>query len=365
MQDTTQRESTDLILPREFRMAPVLRRMPYYFWLIPLAVFFMKLSSDIFYKLEILPLFLFLSCFALPCVLITHFWRLRVDREGIARRRFLLGWDFFSWDDFHSGRIQAGTGTTSLQFINRAHRLGRRTLSLDFMKPSDARELQGLIEKHWTRPVPPLPETITMRPWLGFGLVSWQMSAHGLTYRTLRQWETFSWDDVQSVEIRRRTHKRRDFSLLKITLHDRKLRLTTGSSHGAVIRHWTGAQADQVSAKVLKYVPPDKIKVLAMAGPPKSAEDIQYRIRRHKADLKGIVIIFGIIALLLAGYLIYHFLRLYHRGWDFTSAFILGALLFCTLAQFILPVAACLSLRKSIRKLEQWREGDAFDDQAS
>ncbi|MCH7687153.1 MAG: hypothetical protein IH899_10810, partial [Planctomycetes bacterium] len=151
------------IEPREFRVAAVYRYLFLAYALIVLMIalqaWYLLLdpdqSADVGRKDWLIPAFFSSLAVVLIFLSIVAFrWRLRVDSEGIHRRR-LRRWDLWPWTAFQSGQVyMASSFPLSYWFPTKPW--GRRGLVLEQLSREAADCVRETIEHFW-RP-PPSPD---------------------------------------------------------------------------------------------------------------------------------------------------------------------------------------------------------------
>lgn len=151
----------------------------------------------------------------LVLTVITFRWSLRVDAEGISRRR-LFRWDLWPWHAFEGGQVRQCGGKSS--FDCPAKPWWNRSLEFSFLQEDDGEFLLSLIKRVWIPPpLPPLPEELTIR----WGFRRWaHLSAEGIRVGKGRHNAGifYPWSALLQVRITRVDHSRHDFRELQLTL---------------------------------------------------------------------------------------------------------------------------------------------------
>jgi hypothetical protein len=88
---------------------------------------------------------LLVAAAAVFCLILRQ-WRLRVDHEGIVRRR-LWRWYVWPWEAFRSGKIKQDRVLRA--YIWPEARWTYRKLLLDMIEDADAKEVDALIKRLW------------------------------------------------------------------------------------------------------------------------------------------------------------------------------------------------------------------------
>lgn len=309
---------------KEYRLAPMWRRIPLYIGLAGLCIpALVYIAGGHPVRLNEAGLACVALALALLIFIVQQNWLIRVDEQGIARHRFLLDWDLFAWEDFAAGRIRRGL---YWEYIDRNKKIGRRMLDLSALHPADQKDIQKIITRFWTPPRVDLPERIKFRPKRGFRLTQWIMSDQGLTVCSPRQQWTYSWDDVASVTITRFMREHADFWEMNLTLPYRKLALSLSPGNSSENRSWSGAPGEQIAAMVLCYAPRESVHIFTYLGPPANIEDAHRRMEQLQRRFKDRTRLFWILgtvsgAFLTAGLIFGYFLHSF-IGFVFPWAFL-------------------------------------------
>jgi hypothetical protein len=153
------------------------------------------------------------------------FWRLRIDDEGVARRRAFV-WDFWPWSDFEAGlvyKVESARGRRRTYYDPGRPR-GFRKLGLESMEDRDQVEAVRAINQRHRLP----PGERIASCFLKFNrrrsVVLDDAGVHLLDGEDARD---YAWSDVRLVEIVRLEPKRRDFIRARIVLADAEIRWGT------------------------------------------------------------------------------------------------------------------------------------------
>ena len=123
-------------------------------------------------------------------------WALRIDHEGITRRRWFAWSDLWTWADFASGRIEKRDSYT---LLDPARPWWRRKLCLDFLAGDDIRRAIAHINVHYRLPDPPqLPDELRIK--IGLRL-SVRFDALGIQLQRAKECREYRWRDVRRVHI--------------------------------------------------------------------------------------------------------------------------------------------------------------------
>jgi len=203
-------------------------------------------------------------------------WRLRVDQEGIARRR-LWRWYVWPWDAFRSGTVKQGRSLGYYLWPEAAWTW--RGLLLELIEEADAKEVDGLIRK--IRVEPPeaeLPEEVNFRVFR----TKVRLHTEGMEVCRDRTERHYTWKDMDRVVIIRLDHDRRDFSRLKIQISDKPIELFLHQGNP----NWLGADAGLIARWLTTYSPSDRVLVVARTGSPRSREEAEYRLTVVRRDMR-------------------------------------------------------------------------------
>jgi hypothetical protein len=270
---------------------------------------------------------LLLAPFMLAPALLTFRQVLRVDGNGIWRRRFFR-WDLWNWDAFAGGQIRAGSSST--RFIYPSKPWWNRNMCLEYLQRDDRESVLKLIRLHWKPPAPPkLPDNIAIT--LPFRRRA-HLSPEGLRICKSKRdpCQAYSWAEIQRLEVERLDHARRDFVSLDISLPDKTLRLLI--QKGAP--NWNGVDAETLLRYVQEYVPSDRQKIRALNGAPLNMDEANSRLAELERKCRqvrwlGRVIPIALIACcLLAVNIVVRRHGQNPLRWDWWAWFGLGIMLF-------------------------------------
>jgi hypothetical protein len=160
---------------------------------------------------------------AVDCAVVAALdWRLRLDESGMARRRWFVCGDHWSWDDLASGRIGKLHPYTLADPIRP---WWRRRLNLGCLAADDIQAVFAVINAHYRLPPPPdLPERMTIK-FGNFFRRSAVFDGKGIDLLSQGTHKAYRWDEVCGVYITRMDPLRRDFKILLIGLPDQEIDL--------------------------------------------------------------------------------------------------------------------------------------------
>lgn len=222
-------------------------------------------------------------------------WALRVDYEGISRRR-LVGWDLWSWSDFASGRIHK---RDPFAFVDPARPWWGRQLWLGLESSADTKRLIGLINKHYRFPPPPVVRrelTIThgLFRTCFLGERGIELSKRSLKHKAIER-RRHSWNDVLRVHITRRDPLRRDFVRLEIVLPDEEVILRAEA--------WRGASREELNEFLHQHVAPERMEIDIEGERPARRSDAQREFDAFNKEQRSfrymIPTLFGLLVALL------------------------------------------------------------------
>lgn len=200
--------------------------------------------------------------------LILGHWRLRVDHQGIARRRFWR-WYVWPWEAFRSGAIKQGRTLGYYLWPEAAWTW--RGLLLELLDESDREEVDTLIKNLWIAPPEAeLPEEVAFR----ILRTKVHLQAGGIKVRRGRTERHYTWKDIDRIVITRLEHDRRDFTRLKIELGEKPLELFVHQGNP----NWRGAEADIIARWFTTHAPEDRILEVSLTGKPSSKAEAEYRL---------------------------------------------------------------------------------------
>lgn len=277
------------IQPVEFKLAPEYRRVAYYTagTLLLVPIFAAALPHLIGIPGDELPDVTTRIIFpavtgsliaALLCLWVHH-WRLRVDEEGIHRRRFVR-WQSWPWSDFAEGHVLREGDWVTFTFPDSA--IGNGALTLALLKGDDTKRIIELIDGVWKPP--PMPETASqlhVRVLKGLRILG---EIHLASGKIETEWDgrihAYRWEELRGVSLERTTHSQQGFERLCLSLPDKDLELRVIKQQGNRRPNWVGADAREIVAFLMNHVPEERFRVAALHGPANSLADFEARIAR-------------------------------------------------------------------------------------
>jgi hypothetical protein len=267
-------------------------------------------------------------------------WRLKVDDQGIWRRR-LIGWDLWPWEAFEEGRVLEGEDA-STAYILREKPFWARKLSVELLAEDDQRRIVDIIRQVFARPTDPAPPVeLTIR--FGFRKEAY-IAQECLLIRARGEVTRYGWKEIQLLRIRRRYRDRRDFSSLVIVLPDQTITLRLSHQNGQATRSWLGARGSPTPSPALvagileRYVPSDRVLVTALREPPRTMAEWQDRLAllersgRDFKTLRWIIVGAGALFALLT---LWEFYSSGRSGFKFAILSCVMCGLFCAILRFI------------------------------
>ena len=281
----------DLSSIREFRIASEYRRCAWYvvigFLLVAAVVYWLRvqnLAPPQRRPQDLVVPFCFFSAFALGLLTIVYQWRLRIDAEGIARRR--LGcWDCWKWEEFETGQVQR----VASRFAAPSHPFWRRQLSLEFLAEPD-RKFVLEICKHYFRPaLEVLPTRLELR-------YRFRAQCHfdeeGVSIREGKANIVAPWTEVTEIRLVSFDHWSPGIRKLEISLPNRLIVLEHARVTGFVSSHVQSKvhELPPIVEQFLRtYVRPGQLRRFALCGPPESIQEYEYRLMHLKKRRRAIV----------------------------------------------------------------------------
>jgi hypothetical protein len=272
-------ESGPIMEPRLYRIAPEYRRSVIYAMvgsaLLALVLYWI---GYVFLERDLLGTIVACSMFGLFAILmiVPLRWTLKVDDVGISRR-WLIGWDHWSWQDFASGRIEKRHPIT---LVDPDRPWWQRTMNLGYLADADLKSLIQRINTHYQLPPAPILPEMLLVPY-GFRR-SIEFHRHEIRLVVKGKTFIFSWNDVLRVHITRMDAVRRDFSSLALTLPGHEVAIKLVSHQGGTSEARSGASAEQLNEFLLGYVPADRIAVDIVGECPLQMEDLQTQLKLEK-----------------------------------------------------------------------------------
>ncbi len=200
-------------------------------------------------------------------------WRLAIDERGVWRRR-LWRWELWSWEDFASGSLKYAVGDHAL--FDAKRRRGRRMLSLGMLTAADHEHIWQRIER-----VLRVAEPAVVDEPLEFKrlITLWWSDADTIRLGPANRQQTYRWQDVESLEIRRLRRDRPDFRDLILTLPDRELHLRWRIEDGREQQNWIGPQPDALARYMQVHVPADRQVVMPLLDEALSEVEVGAQLR--------------------------------------------------------------------------------------
>lgn len=376
------------IEPREFRVAAVYRYLFLAYALIVLMfalqywtmLFDPDQSADVDRKDWLIPAF-FSSFAVVPIFLsiVAFRWRLRMDSEGIHRRR-LQRWDLWPWTAFQSGGVYVASFPLSYWFPTKPW--GRRGLVVEQLSREAADCVRETIEFFWVPPPSPevpnelkivYPKDFKFSP----AREEVRFDAEGIEVRRRNRRWSYRWEDVRSLDLRRPHHDQPDFEVLKLRLPGRTMWFAATEFLGGRSRNWTGASPEQLAGVLVNYVPSERVVFTATRGLPKDAEEYARRLRRMRT-FRWVLIVAAVFFAALSTFpmrkIIDHAIKMVSQPsfplWArLEIAFTLGSAMFTVVLSILLPGMfffwyRYLSFQSEARVLARWRAraADAIDE---
>ena len=267
-------------------------------------------------------------------------WALQVGECGIARR-WLFGWDFWSWGDFASGRIEKRYPIT---FVDPERPWWRRKLRIAYLADAELKDLIQLINEHYRLPATPVLDEV-LRIKYGFRR-SVEFDWRDIRLKARGESHYFTWKEVQRLRITRMDSKRRDFTKLELVLPDQEIELKLVTVHGVTTPTWTGASGEALNEFLLAHVPAERIVVDIAGECPGQAVDVQKQLSAARKNERDFRIVTWIVALLVGGLLI----------WIAIDVGLLRALAMTAITGLYAPIIWFMrrGLREQTKKLEMW-----------
>ena len=285
----------------EFRIAPELRRCCFYM-LIAVPVFI----SVLYYMNRVVlerPIDAFIvACIVfsvLACAMVVPLrWRLCLGTQGLKRRR-LFRWDFWTWDDFASGRIQKLYQHT---LLDPDRPWWRRRLDLGLLTREHIQIVYKTINDYYRLPKAPVPpDVLTIKYRFRH---SAKFDSDGIHLRKRGLEKTYPWQEVKNVLIVRVDELRRDFASLQIVLPNDEIKLEYISQTNP---SWRGAANEVINEFLYRQVPAEKIKVAIAGQEVPNREQIERELKElqetARRETRILVLTAGLFAPLTLGLL--------------------------------------------------------------
>ena len=204
-------------------------------------------------------------------------WKLHVEGGGIRRRRWFC-WDYWSWDDFGSGRLRKKHPHT---LVDADRPWWRRNLKLEALASGDREAVLAVINANYLLPPPPpLPERLTIK-WGNFFRRRAALDGDGIQLIVRGARKSYLWSDVRRLLITRIDPVRRDFTSLQLALPDEEIEWKLFTSEYGTHENWRGATAEEINEFLLKYVPPGSVATFIEGEPLKDREKITEDVARR------------------------------------------------------------------------------------
>jgi hypothetical protein len=241
-------------------------------------------------------------------------WRLRVDSEGLHRRRFAR-WQTWTWGDFLAGRI-ARDATLSGLFRNPAEPWWKNSINLRVLDGKDREDVLRVCLQFWTPPPLNLPPSLSIgvrKLWMDirwYTRTTVSMGPSGIDIVGPGVARSYPWSDVQRLHIARIEERHPGFRFLRLTLPDRELELQVVRDNEVERRIWKGPKSHIVSAFLMQHVPKERTEEAVLAGQTASLVDIDARLDALRRVRASAVDRFLVSAPVLLGILAYYCVKL-------------------------------------------------------
>ncbi len=210
-------------------------------------------------------------------------WRLRIDADTVARRRF-WSWDVWNWDDFAAAKVER----EGSKFVSPSRPWWRRSITFDWLEKADRRFVLGACRYFLSlhdRPDEPLPGEIVVSYQLWRRIT---LRQNGLTGRILGRDVHLSWNDVQQVRLVEFEHGSYDLRRIEIDLPGKTLRVegvqkVTNASSGESYPVRNRSLPRVLGRFLRDHVPANKLMEYALHGPPETTSECD----RRRVDLRN------------------------------------------------------------------------------
>ncbi len=282
----------------EYRMSAANRRCAIYMIIasalaVPCLYLTIHLKGGRF--VEIIPAFV-VCPLLIPLLTYPLFWKLRVDENGLSRRRFWF-WDHWSWDDFATGAIEK---RESFQLYDPKRRLGFRCLDLGCLDRDDRREVIQAINRYY-RPV-----AVDVREELVLTTVYRKskkvvLNQRGMIVCSGQQDQFHSWDDISLVQFVRYDEVRNDFRNLLIRFSKGEVELVPENQiYLPIWRRFRGATAEEVSLFILSHVEASCVDERIVGRIPRTCREIENELKDVLAGSMAGFLMVALVMILLA-----------------------------------------------------------------
>lgn len=314
--------------------------------------------------------------FLLPAIwllIAVHRWRLRVDENGIARRR-LWKWDLWSWEEFESGEIRRRLYT----FESTRRPLWRRSLSFDLLNTDDRRFVLGVCNHFYRPPIEPdspLGQTVSLKYQIFWTVTFSETGVAGINSKGKYD---LSWSDIQIVRLIYFAHEISELHKIELATPGRNIiifgaiRITTAEGTRGVPEPKVIPR--HVEQFLLRHVPRDKLLKCAISGPPTSLAEYHYRTDQLQRRLRNSTLAYRLIPtvvlvlhMIAFGPKIIAFWRvggnLLNAGW---IALVLALLVLYISAQPLMFWALLREIRNKLQatsdELEAWNSAQSVEE---
>ncbi len=227
-----------------------------------------------------------LSIIALACVqaVILHAVRVRVDEDGLSRRVWLW-WDCWSWDAFHSGRIQyiAERGA----FRDPAKPPWRQEFSLAFLGKNDRDAILAVCTHHWSPSPVEHAESITLTFRSCFlGTIRLRLEADGILLKERGSESIIPWRQVETVWVTKLSRLQTGFSALYLPLSSVDVKLRCRREELRTRRNWRGPASEVILSFLQRHLSPEKIRSGHLSDPAETSDDLILRIAQARHQFR-------------------------------------------------------------------------------
>ncbi len=153
--------------------------------------------------------------FFIPSVLLiatTELWRLRIDSQGLSRRR-LLWWSTWSWNAFHEGQIHLNSVTKRIRFPERPW--WDRELLLEYLEDGDRQTIATLCNLAAVEASPVAPLNLESLTAVGWGEQA-KISREGIEWKRRGEIEIVPWLQVHGLRLEWEQHEKKCFGYLEL-----------------------------------------------------------------------------------------------------------------------------------------------------
>jgi hypothetical protein len=264
-------------------------------------------------------------------------WELRVDEQGIVRRRLFFLSDSWTWADFASGRIRK----LSHSLDDPQRPWWRRILCLDLLSDHERQQLLAELNAHYQLPPEPvIPNALTIR--YGFRR-SVRLSDRGIRAVRGRSSTEYPWESVRNIHITRLDPLRRDFCSLLIVLPDQELELNYARGNSPV---WSGPKPEVVDGFLLGHAAYEIVDTCIAGEPCRNRAHLERQIRGIEKTRRQFTTIMAVLLTVFIGALVWTAIT---EG--VILALVLGGIYAPLYASMVLFVS--LDQRKKLRDLKR------------